>query len=250
MLILPVLALLSRAAIIPPADFWRIASQPVALSAYYVTLSMAVCATLFNGLFGFILAWVLTRYDFPGRQALDSAVDLPFALPTAVAGLALATVYSKQGWLGRWFARAGVNLIFTRAAVFLAMVFVSFPFVVRSLQPVMAEQDVVFEEVAYSLGATPAQTFFKVVLPPLMPALLTGMTLSFSRALGEYGSIVIVASNIPLKDLVAPVLIFQNLEQYDYQAATVIGAVALAASLLLLYTINLLQAWTKKTNMG
>lgn len=246
MLILPILSLIATAGRTSLPDFWRIATEPMALSAYGVTLSMAFLASLFNGFFGFILAWVLVRYQFPGKKVLDMAVDLPFALPTSVAGLTLATVYGHQGWVGQVAARCGVQILFGRLGILIAMIFVSFPFVVRSVQPVLREVDVELEEAAWCLGASPLETFRRVLFPSLFPSILVGVTLSFSRAIGEYGSIVIVSSNIPLKDLIAPVLIFQNLEQYEYESATVVGTVVLLLSLFLLASVNLFQSWNRK----
>ena len=173
------------------------------------------------------------------------AVDLPFALPTSVAGLTLATVYSNHGWLGQLVAPFGIDIMFGRLGILLAMTFVSFPFVVRTLQPVLREIDVELEEAAWCLGASPMETFKRVLLPSLLPAIMVGMTLSFSRAIGEYGSVVIVSSNTPLKDLIAPVLIFQNLEQYEYESATVVGSVVLLLSLFLLLGVNLFQSWNR-----
>nr|YP_009106124.1 probable transport protein [Paradoxia multiseta]AIT94911.1 probable transport protein [Paradoxia multiseta] len=242
MLILPIWSLLSTASKALFADFWQLATEPVAVSAYLVTLTMASLAALFNGVFGFVLAWVLVRYNFPGKKLLDAAVDLPFALPTSVAGLTLATVYSPQGWIGQALTKVGVQVLFTRLGVAVAMVFVSFPFVVRTLQPVLQDMEVELEEVAWSLGASPWKTFHRVLFPSLLPALITGVTLAFSRAIGEYGSIVIVSSNMPLKDLIASVLIFQNLEQYEYTGATVIGTVVLLISLVLLFGVNAIQS--------
>ena len=242
MLILPIWSLLSTASKALFADFWQLATEPVAVSAYLVTLTMASLAALFNGVFGFVLAWVLVRYNFPGKKLLDAAVDLPFALPTSVAGLTLATVYSPQGWIGQALTKVGVQVLFTRLGVAVAMVFVSFPFVVRTLQPVLQDMEVELEEVAWSLGASPWKTFHRVLFPSLFPALITGVTLAFSRAIGEYGSIVIVSSNMPLKDLIASVLIFQNLEQYEYTGATVIGTVVLLISLVLLFGVNAIQS--------
>ena len=190
-----------------------------------VTFVTALLAGLINGLMGTLLAWVLIRYEFPGRKLVDAAIDLPFALPTSVAGLVLATVYSDNGWIGQLFAPFGIKIAFTRLGVFVAMLFISLPFVVRTLQPVLQEMEKEVEEAAWSLGASQAQTFWKVILPPLIPPILTGVALGFSRAVGEYGSVVIVSSNIPFKDLIAPVLVFQRLEEYDYEGATVIGAV-------------------------
>lgn len=245
MLILPICSLLSTAGAALFSNFWQLATEPVAVSAYVVTLSMAFAAAMFNGVFGFVLAWVLVRYNFPGKKLLDAAVDLPFALPTSVAGLTLATVYGTQGWIGRGLSQLGVQVLFSRLGVAVAMVFVSFPFVVRTLQPVLQDLEIELEEVAWSLGASPWKTFCRVLFPSLLPALVTGMTLAFSRAIGEYGSIVIVSSNMPLKDLIAPVLIFQNLEQYEHTGATVIGTVVLLISLVLLLGVNAVQSWNR-----
>ena len=209
-------------------DFITIATQPIALSAYSVTFSMAAIASLFNAFFGFILAWVLVRYNFPFKRFLDAAIDLPFAVPTSVAGLTLATVYSPQGWIGEGLQKLGIQVVYTRLGIATAMVFVSLPFVVRSLQPVLQEIDEQIEEAALSLGASPYTTFRKVLFPPLLPAFLTGVTLGFSRAIGEYGSLVLVSSNIPYKDLIASVLIFQNLESYSLGEATVIAKIGRA----------------------
>ena len=220
-LIVPIGSLLATSSI---QNFWSLATEPIALSAYFVTFSMALVASLINGVFGFLLAWVLVRYDFPGKKSLDAAIDLPFALPTSVAGLTLATIYSQQGWIGQLvFSVTHVQLVQTRIGVALAMIFVSFPFVVRNLQPVLQEMDREQEEIAWSLGANSWVTFRKIILPPLFPTWIAGITLSFSRAIGEYGSVVVMASNIPLKDLIASVLVFQKLEQYETVGATVIG---------------------------
>ena len=246
MLIFPILSLLNTASKNLFFNFWETATEPVALSAYTVTISMAFFASIFNTFFGFILAWILVRYNFPGKRLLDAAVDLPFALPTSVAGLTLATVYNDQGWIGSFLSNFGIQIVFTKLGILIAMIFVSFPFVVRTLQPVLQEMEIELEEAAWSLGAEPWKTFQKIIFPPLIPAILTGLTLAFSRAIGEYGSIVIVSSNIPLKDLIASVLIFQNLEQYDYTRATVIGTVVLILSLILLLGINFLQSWNQK----
>jgi sulfate transport system permease protein len=246
LLLVPILSLFTTASALRANKFWELATQPVALSAYKVTFTMAFLACLFNAFFGFILAWTLVRYNFPGKRLIDAAVDLPFALPTSVAGLTLATVYGDTGWIGHILSNFGIQIIFSRLAITLAMIFVSFPFVVRSLQPALQEMEKELEEAAWSLGASPWKTFIKVIFPPLLPSLITGITLAFSRSIGEYGSIVIVASNIPFKDLIASVLIFQNLEQYDYTGATVIGTVILLVSLILLLGINFLQTWNQK----
>ena len=246
MLLVPTAALILKAITLDPAEIWRITTSNVALSAYEVTFVTALAAGAINGLAGMIVTWVLVRYDFPAKQFVDAMIDLPFALPTAVAGLTLATVYSDQGWIGSLFAPFGIKIAFTRLGVFVAMLFISLPFVVRTVQPVLQELEKEVEEAAWCLGASQWQTFWRVILPPLMPAVLTGIALGFARAVGEYGSVVIVAANIPFKDLIAPVLIFQRLEQYDYAGATVIGTVMLLISLVMLLAINLLQAWGRR----
>lgn len=246
MLLLPAAAMLAKAASVDPAKFWEIATSPIALSAYDITFNTALIAALVDGVFGTLVAWVLVRYEFPGKKIIDASVDLPFALPTAVAGLTLATVYSDNGWIGSLFAPLGIKIAFTRLGVGIAMIFISLPFVVRTVQPVLAEMEKEVEEAAWSLGASEGQTFWRVILPPLLPPIITGIALGFSRAVGEYGSTVIISSNTPFKDLIAPVLIFQRLEQYDYGGATVIGIVLLAISLLMLLAINLLQAWRQR----
>lgn len=246
MLFIPVAALLLKASTVGPAEFWQIATSRIALSTYEITFVTAIIASFINGVFGVLVAWVLVRYDFPLKRIIDAAIDLPFALPTSVAGLTLATVYSQNGWVGSLLAPFGIKVAFTRLGVGVAMVFISLPFVVRTLQPVLHEMEIEIEEASWSLGASRWQTFWRVLLPPLFPAVLTGVALGFSRAVGEFGSVVIVASNIPYKDLIASVLIFQRLEQYDYAGATVIGTVLLGISLLMLVAINLLQAWGRR----
>ncbi|MBW4579979.1 MAG: sulfate ABC transporter permease subunit CysT [Tildeniella nuda ZEHNDER 1965/U140] len=246
MLVLPTIALLLKASTEGPARFWSIATSPIAIDAYKVTFGTAIVTAVVNGLFGLLIAWVLVRYEFPFKRIIDAAVDLPFALPTSVAGLTLATVYSENGWLGSLFAPFGIKIAFTQWGVAIAMLLISLPFVVRTVQPVLADLERDVEEAAWCLGASKFQTFWRVILPPIVPAALTGIALGFSRAVGEYGSVVIVSSNTPYKDLIAPVLVFQRLEQYDYAGATVIGAVLLVISLVLLVLINLLQAWGRR----
>ena len=238
---LPLFALLTKSYETFPQEFLQKAFEPTALSAYFITLSTALLAAIINGFFGLIVAWILVRFDFPGKKLIDAAIDLPFALPTAVAGLTITTVYSDQSFFGSLLNSVGIEVVFNRVGVGLAMVFVSFPFVVRSVQPILQELQLDIEEAAWSLGASSIETFIKIILPAIFPSLLTGMTLAFSRAIGEYGSIVIVASNIPYRDLVASVLIFQSLEQYDKNGATIYGTVILCISLILLLTINSLQ---------
>lgn len=244
LLILPLIALF----FVVIKNDWQViierATDPIALAAYTLTLKMACLAACINTLFGFIITWVLTRYEFPGKKYLDASVDLPFALPTSVAGLTLTTVYREQGWIGKFFHFFHIEIVFTQIGVLLAMVFVSFPFVIRTLQPVLQELEVSLEEAAWSLGASPWQAFSRVILPTLWPALLTGFTLSFSRALGEFGSIVMISSNLPLKDLVASVLIYQSLEQYDYLGASVIGIVVLLIALFSLLVVNAVSSFS------
>ncbi|MBE9219518.1 sulfate ABC transporter permease subunit CysT [Dolichospermum flos-aquae] len=246
MLFIPIVAMFLKASTESPAKFWEIATSDLALATYNVTFVTSLLAALLNGVFGTLIAWVLVRYDFPFKRIIDATVDLPFALPTSVAGLTLATVYSDNGWLGSLLAPMGIKVSFTRLGVAVAMVFISLPFVVRTVQPVLQEMEAEIEEAAWSLGASQWQTFWKVILPPLLPTILTGVALGFSRAVGEYGSTVIISSNTPYKDLIAPVLIFQRLEQYDYAGATVIGVVLLGISLVLLLAINFLQAWARR----
>jgi sulfate/thiosulfate transport system permease protein len=246
MLVLPVAAMVAKASTVGISEFWQIATSPVALATYDVTFTTSLVAALIDGLFGTLIAWVLVRYDFPLKRLVDASIDLPFALPTAVAGLTLATVYSENGWIGSLFAPFGIKIAFTRLGVGIAMMFISLPFVVRTVQPVLTEMERDVEEAAWSLGASQMQTFRRVILPPLLPAILTGVALGFSRAVGEYGSTVIISSNTPYKDLIAPVLIFQRLEQYDYAGATVIGLVLLLISLLMLLVINFIQNWGKR----
>lgn len=242
-LLLPMTALILKSSTLGLANFWKIATSDVAISAYQVTFITALIAGFINGLMGTLLAWVLVRYNFPGRKIFDGMIDIPFALPTSVAGLVLATVYSPNGWIGRFFTPFGIKIAFSQLGVFVAMLFISLPFVVRTLQPVLQEMEKETEEAAWALGATDWETFRLVILPPLIPPILTGIALGFSRAVGEYGSIVVIASNIPFQDLIAPVLVFQRLEEYDYVGATVIGSVLLLISLLLLLIINFLQQW-------
>ncbi|MBE9109664.1 sulfate ABC transporter permease subunit CysT [Nodosilinea sp. LEGE 07298] len=241
-LFLPIAALILKAVTLNPAEIWRIATDPVAIATYNVTFFTALIAGIINGFAGLVIAWVLVRYEFPGKRFLDAIIDLPFALPTAVAGLTLSTIYSTNGWIGGFLEPFGIKVSFTRLGVLVAMIFISLPFVVRTVQPVLQALEAEAEEAAWSMGASPWQTFWRVILPPLMPAILTGVAMGFSRAVGEYGSVVIIAGNIPFQDLIAPVLIIQRLEQFDYAGATVIGSVLLLISLAVLLVINLIQA--------
>jgi len=241
-LFLPIVALVLKASSLGPLEIWKIATAPVALSTYNVTFLTALVASALNGFAGLIVAWVLVRYEFPGKKFLDAVIDFPFALPTAVAGLTLSTIYSDEGWIGSLLKPLGIEVSFTRLGVLVAMIYISLPFVVRTIQPVLQEMEKEIEEAAWSMGASEWTTFCRVIFPPLTPALLTGVAMGFSRSVGEYGSVVIIAGNIPFKDLIAPVLVFQRLEQFDYAGATVIGSVLLLISLSILIVINLLQS--------
>ncbi|BAD80598.1 sulfate transport system permease protein [Synechococcus elongatus PCC 6301] len=247
-LFIPIIALFLKSASLPLGRIWELATQPVAVAAYEVTFGLSLAAAALNGVFGVIIAWVLTRYDFPGKKLFDSFIDLPFALPTAVAGLTLATVYSDKGWIGQFIAPFGVQIAFTRWGVLLAMVFISLPFVMRTVEPLLLELEVEAEEAAASLGASPSETFWRVILPPILPGVLAGVAQGFSRAVGEFGSVVIISGNLPFDDLIAPVLIFERLEQYDYAGATVIGSVLLLFSLVILFVISALQNWSSRYN--
>ena len=246
-LFLPLGGMLLRAAGVGPAGFWEMATAPDALAAYKVSFGVAALASLINGLFGLLVAWALIRCRFPGQRFLDALIDLPFALPTAVAGLALSFVYSPDGWLGAPLMKMfGLKVSYTVVGVGVAMVFISLPFVVRTVEPVLRSLEHEQEEAAWCLGANPTQTFLRVVLPQLMPAILSGIAQGFSRAVGEYGSVVMISSNVPFKDLITPTLIVQKLEEYDFQAATVIGSVMLLFSLVSLLVINALQVWGQR----
>nr|YP_009519409.1 Sulfate ABC transporter permease subunit CysT [Pseudocodium devriesii]AYC65374.1 Sulfate ABC transporter permease subunit CysT [Pseudocodium devriesii] len=219
------------------------AFAPVAVCTYQLSFSLSFLACIINTFFGFLVAWVLVRYNFVGKKILDAIIDLPFSLPTSVAGLSFCGIYGSRGWLGAFLIQHGIHIVFTKLGILLAMVFVSFPFVIRSVQPVLLEIDQQLEEAAWSLGATSWQTFLKIIWPTLIPAVLTGMVLSFSRCIGEYGSIVLLSSNFAFKDLITPVLIFQCLEQYDYTGATILGSVLLCFCFCFFLLANFLQIY-------
>jgi sulfate transport system permease protein len=244
--LIPLAGLVFKSAALSAHEFWAAVSSPRALAAYRISFGGALAAGLVNGVFGLVLAWVLTRYRLPGKALLDAMVDLPFALPTAVAGIALTALFTEGGWLGRFLEPHGIKIAFAPAGVIIAMVFVGLPFVVRTVQPVLEDLQKELEEAAATLGATRAQTFARVTLPVLTPALLTGFALAFARALGEYGSVIFIAGNMPMISEITPLLIITKLEQYDYQGATAIAVVMLVAAFAMLLAINLLQAWTRK----
>ncbi len=226
--------------------FWSTVSAPRVVAAYRLSFGASLAAAAINAVFGTILAWVLVRYRFPGKKLLDAFVDLPFALPTAVAGIALTALYAGNGWIGSQLAPFGIKVAFTPLGVMVALVFIGLPFVVRTVQPVLEEAERELEEAAACLGATRLQTFTHVILPTILPALLTGFALAFARALGEYGSVIFIAGNMPMISEIVPLLIITKLEQYDYAGATAIAVVMLAASFVLLLVINLLQAWMRR----
>jgi sulfate/thiosulfate transport system permease protein len=220
-------------------------TEPRVLASYRLSFGAAFLAALFNAVFGLLVAWVLVRYSFPGRRVVDALVDLPFALPTAVAGIALSSIYSANGWIGRILAPLGIEVAYTPLGIVVALTFIGLPFVVRTVQPVLEDLDAEIEEAAACLGASRRQTFRRVILPALLPALLTGFALAFARALGEYGSVIFIAGNMPMVSEITPLLIVTKLEQYDYAGATAIAVVMLAASFLLLLVINGLQWWSR-----
>lgn len=226
--------------------FWDAVTSPRVVASYRLTFGASLAAALVNAVFGLIVAWVLVRYEFPFKRVVDALVDLPFALPTAVAGIALTALYAANGWIGQVLAMIGIKVSYTPLGVFVALTFIGLPFVVRTVQPVLEDLQKEFEEAAATLGASRAQTFTRVILPILMPALLTGFALAFARALGEYGSVIFIAGNMPMISEITPLLIITKLEQYDYQGATAIAVVMLVAAFALLLAINLLQAWTRK----
>ena len=241
--LIPLAATFAKASTLSWPQFWHVVASPIALAAYRLSFGASFLAALVNAVFGLLVAWVLVRYQFCGKRLMDALVDLPFALPTAVAGITLATLYADNGWIGRWLAPLGIKVAYTQLGVFVALMFIGLPFVVRTVQPVIEDLDVEVEEAAASLGANRLKTFFRVILPMLFPALLTGFAMAFARALGEYGSVVFVSSNIPFKTLTIPVLIESKMEQFDYAGATALAVVMLAAAFLLLLAINFLQWW-------
>lgn len=241
-LLLPLSALVMQLAQMSWQQYWEVITAPQLLAAYRVTLLSAGCAALFNAVFGMLMAWILTRYDFPGRRLLDGLMDLPFALPTAVAGLTLATLFSTTGFYGAWLAHFDIKVSYTWLGITVAMAFTSIPFVVRTVQPVLEELGPEYEEAAQTLGASRWQSFRRVVLPEVAPALLAGAALSFTRSLGEFGAVIFIAGNIAWKTEVTSLMIFIRLQEFDYPAASAIASVILAASLVLLFAINVLQS--------
>ncbi len=244
--LIPLAGLPVRTASMGWEAFWQTITDPRVVASYRLTFTTSFWAACVNGIFGLIVAWVLVRYEFPGRRLIDAVVDLPFALPTAVAGITLTTLYAPNGWLGRPLAAYGIPVAFTPTGITVALVFIGLPFVIRALQPVIQELDVELEEAATSLGARRWQVLRRVILPYLLPAWLTGVALAFARAIGEYGSVVFISGNMPMRTEISPLLIVTKLEQYDYAGATAVAFVMLLISFALLLVINVLQGWSAR----
>ncbi len=244
--LIPLAALVLKSTGLGPGEFMKIATDSRVTHALYVSFGTAFAAALINVVFGVIIAWVLVRYRFPGKRIIDAVVDLPFALPTAVAGIALTALYAPNGWIGQFFKLAGIKIAFTPVGIVIALIFVGLPFIVRTVQPVMEEIDREVEEASATLGATRFQTISQVLLPGLAPAILTGFALAFARGVGEYGSVIFIAGNIPEVTEIAPLLIVIKLEEFNYAGATAIATIMLAISFAMLLVINLIQAWSRK----
>ncbi|MET0744203.1 MAG: sulfate ABC transporter permease subunit CysT [Microvirga sp.] len=244
--LLPLAALVLRASRIGWEGFLAVATDSRVLAALKISFGLSLAAAIVASAFGLLIAWVLTRYEFPGRRMIDAIVDLPFALPTAVAGIALAALYAPNGWIGAPLGALGLKVAFTPAGIFIALVFIGLPFAVRTVEPLIAEIEREQEEASATLGASRARTVLKVLLPPLVPAILTGFALAFARAVGEYGSVIFIAGNLPYVSEIAPLLIVIKLSEFDYAGAAVIATIMLAISFLALLVINLLQAWSRR----
>lgn len=244
--LIPLAALFIKSAGASAADFWAAATDARVVASYRLSFLASLIGASVNAVFGLIVAWVLVRYSFPGKRVMDAMVDLPFALPTAVSGIALTSLYAPNGWIGRWLVPLGIPVAYTPLGVTVALVFIGLPFVVRTLQPAIEDLDQELEEAAASLGASRWQTFRRVILPTILPALLTGFALAFARSLGEYGSVVFISGNLPMKTEIAPLLIVTKLEQYDVLGACAIAVVMLGASFVLLLAINGVQWWSRR----
>ncbi len=248
--LIPTAALFLRTTTLSWGQFWAAVTAPRVLASYQLSFGASFAAALINAGFGLLIAWVLVRYSFPGKRIVDALVDLPFALPTAVAGISLTSIFVKTGWIGQYLEPWGVQVAFTPLGVTVALIFIGLPFVVRTIQPVLEDLDVELEEAAASLGASRWQTFTRVLLPPLFPALLIGFALAFARALGEYGSVVFISGNMPMRTEITPLLIITKLEQYDYAGATAVAVVMLVVSFVLMLLINLLQRWSSTRHLA
>lgn len=248
LVLIPLSAVFIRSSGMGWGEFWSAITGRQVVASYKVTFGISFLAAVTNAFFGFIVAWILTRYRFPGRRIFDALVDLPFALPTAVAGIALTALYARTGWLGQFFYPLGIETAYSQVGIFIALTFIGLPFVVRTLQPVMEDLDTEVEEAGASLGAGRAKVFGQIIFPALLPALLTGFALAFARAIGEYGSVIFISGNIPLRTEITPLVIVKFLENYQYPQATAVASVMLVASFLLLFVINLLQRWAEKNS--
>ena len=244
--LIPLSAVFFKTATMTWPAFWEAIASPRVVASYKLTFGASLLAAAINGVFGLLLAWGLTRYAFPGRKIVDALIDLPFALPTAVAGIALTAIYAKNGWIGSLLEPFGIKIAFGPPGVLVALTFIGLPFVVRTVQPILEDLETEFEEAAASLGASRWQAFYRVVFPALLPALMTGFALAFARAVGEYGSVIFIAGNIPMVSEITPLIIITKLEQFDYQGATAVASVMLVISFLLLLIVNGLQAWTAR----
>jgi sulfate transport system permease protein len=250
LVLLPLAALVFKTTSLTWPEFLKTVLDERALASYRLSFGAALLAALINAIFGFIVAWSLVRYEFPGRRLVDALIDLPFALPTAVSGIALATVFSPTGWLGLKLATFGVQIAYTWLGVVVALILIGLPFVVRSVQPALVEVQRDLEDAAETLGARPFYVFRRIILPAVLPALVTGFTMAFARGVGEYGSVVFISGNLPLKTEITPLLIVIKLEQFDYNGAAALGFVMLLVSFLMLLTINLAQAWNRRRHIG
>jgi sulfate transport system permease protein len=246
--LIPLAAVFWKTSSLTWAEFWQTVTMPIAVASYKLTFGASLCAALVNAVFGLIVAWVLVRYDFFGKKIVDALVDLPFALPTAVAGITLAALYAQNGWIGQILTPLGIKVANTQLGIFVALTFIGLPFIVRTVQPVLEDLDPEIEEAASSLGANRWQVFWRVILPMLAPALLTGFALAFARALGEYGSVIFIAGNIPMQTQITPVVIMGQLDMFEHARATAIAVVMLVASFALLLGINILQWWANRHN--
>jgi sulfate transport system permease protein len=246
--LIPLSAAFIRTAALTWPEFWAMVTTPRVLASYRLTFGASFAAALANAVFGLLVAWVLVRYHFPGKKLIDALVDLPFALPTAVAGIALTTLYAGNGWIGQFFEPLGIKIAFTPLGIFVALTFIGLPFVVRTVQPVLEDIESELEEAAATLGANRFQTFSRVIFPTVLPALMTGFALAFARAIGEYGSVIFIAGNMPMISEITPLLIITKLEQYDYAGATALAVVMLVISFVMLLVINLLQWWGRRRN--
>ncbi|UJP04656.1 MAG: sulfate ABC transporter permease subunit CysT [Nitrosomonas sp.] len=244
--LIPLSAAFIRTAELTWVEFWAVVTTPRVLASYRLTFGVSFAAALVNAFFGLLVAWVLVRYHFPGKRIVDALVDLPFALPTAVAGIALTALYSGNGWIGQHLEPLGIKVAFTPLGIFVALTFIGLPFVVRTVQPVLEDIEAELEEAAATLGANRWQTFTRIIFPALFPALMTGFALAFARAIGEYGSVIFIAGNMPMVSEITPLLIVTKLEQYDYAGATALSVVMLVISFILLLIINLLQWWSRR----